>query len=213
MRWPWPERRRDGPPAGGGRITAHTAPRTGQAGAADPGAAAARPVWLLDVDGVLNARDPGWDGRRASGWAEAGHGRFHITWAPGLVERMRELGQSPAVEIRWATTWVPWIDQIEQLLGLPHWPAAYDGPYEGAGPAVPTPWRKLDAAHAVLEDERRPLIWTDDDAIPTDGDDFERLTIGRPSALLIRPAPHHGLQPDHLHAIEAFLRSGGTRID
>ena len=163
-----------------------------------------RAVWLLDVDGVLNAGEPGWGpGTARSGWARALGGTFRITWAEPLVARLVALDASGRAEIRWATTWVPWIGQIESLLGLPHWPSAFER--AGTHPGIPAPAQKLAAALAVLEAEGRRLVWTDDDAIPRTGPELARLTVQPARALLVRPAPLQGLQPDHLDAIEAFL--------
>ncbi len=236
MRWPWsradPDRALHAcdlvcPETGSGRALSSAPdradPRAGVERAPSPALASrtgprpsrgwagpAAPVWLLDVDGVLNAHDPGWNGDVAEGWARADRGRFRIRWSPALVHGIRTLAAGDVVEVRWATTWVPWIDAIEGLLGLPPWALAYDGPYEGSGtPATPTPWRKLDAALAVVEDEGRPLIWTDDDAIPTVGEELDRLTSGGQPALLVRPHHRHGLQPADLADIGAFIRSFG----
>ena len=165
-----------------------------------------RPVWLLDVDGVLNASRPGW-GRAAEGYAHAGGSRFGIRWSPELVHRLVAIHRAGGVEFRWATTWVPWIDEIESLLGLPSWPVAWDGPYEGVGtPAVPTPLRKVQTALHVVEQERRPLIWTDDDAIPMHGSVHDRIMSADVPCLLVRPASRTGLQPHEIDAIEDFLR-------
>src|SRR5690348_3934124 len=42
-------------------------------------------VWLLDVDGVLNANRPGWGGPPRGGNAQSGGDLFRIRWAPALV--------------------------------------------------------------------------------------------------------------------------------
>lgn len=163
-----------------------------------------RAVWLLDVDGVLNAGEPGWGpGTARSGWARALGGTFRITWAEPLVARLVALDASGRAEIRWATTWVPWIGQIESLLGLPHWPSAFDR--AGIPPSQPAPAQKLAAALDVVEREGRRLVWTDDDAIPRAGPGLDRLTVRPARTLLVRPAPLRGLQPDHVEVIEAFL--------
>ena len=169
-----------------------------------------RPVWLLDVDGVLNAHHPGWEGRPAEGYARAGGARFWIRWSPELVARLQQIDATGAVEIRWATTWVPWIESIEDLLGLPSWTAAWAGPYEGDGsPAIPTPIRKLSTALHIVERERRALIWTDDDAIPTRGPEHDRIAGAGVPCLLVRPNSRMGLQPADLDAIEQFLQHQG----
>lgn len=74
------------------------------------------PVWLLDVDGVLNASKPGWGGppRKTN---VAG---LTIRWAPPLVARIRTLHASGVVEVRWSTTWCGYPDQLADLGTLFH---------------------------------------------------------------------------------------------
>lgn len=209
MRWPWSGDR------AAPSLSREAAPPPSPEGARQPRrdtprptpAADDRPVWLLDVDGVLNASRPDWDGDVAEGPARAGGVPFRIRWSPALVQRIVALDDSGRVEIRWATTWVPWIDQIEQLLGLPSWPVAWSGPFEGVStPAIPTPLRKVQTALHVVEQERRPLIWTDDDAIPLHGPEHDRILSADVPCLLVRPATRTGLQPQEMDAIEAFVR-------
>jgi hypothetical protein len=71
-------------------------------------------------------------------------------------------------------------------------------------------WRlKHSAAEAVLADGR-PLIWTDDEALPAPGPGRDRLLVdGR--ALLIAPRSHRGLQPEDLDEIEAFVAGHADR--
>ena len=226
MRWPWSKAHSadDSTPSdpGGRRPTSgQTAvprsadssrtPSIRSAAAAEPGPDKdGRPVWLLDVDGVLNANRPGWGGRPAEGYAHAGDGQFWIRWSPELVRRIIAVHRTGAVEVRWATTWVPWIGAIEELLGLPTWPVAWEGPHEGVDtPAIPTPLRKVQTALYVVERERRPLIWTDDDAIPTHGSAHDRITSAGVPCLLVRPSSRAGLQPSDLDAVEEFLRENG----
>lgn len=161
------------------------------------------PVWLLDVDGVLNAPAPRWGGppRRA----DAVHTGevFRMSWAPELVAALRRLHRTGAVELRWATTWADESLQLERLFGLPELATAFAG--LGPSPAVKTPALKVAAALRVLEHEGRPLIWTDDDAIPGRGPLREALEAAGPPLLLIAPDPRHGLQPEDLDAVAGFL--------
>lgn len=164
---------------------------------------APKPVWLLDVDGVLNATDPGWDGPHRQGNAVANGMTFRLRWAPGLVARIARLHRSGSVEVRWATTWVDEIEQVERLLRLPRFPTAFTG--LGAAPSVKAPSLKWAAALEVVEGERRPLLWTDDDAITSWEAGIRRLGATGLPVMLVAPDPHTGLQPDHLAAIEDFL--------
>jgi hypothetical protein len=158
-----------------------------------------RPVWLLDVDGVINAARPGWGAAPRSGTAYCEGQPFRLRWAPALAARIRALHGSGSVEIRWCSTWCGDADQVERLLGLPRLDRAWDHPIGSTAAAI----AKLAAARAVLGQGRR-LIWTDDAAVPTSGPVHDELTAtGR--ALLIAPVPSRGLQPDDLDAIDAFL--------
>jgi hypothetical protein len=161
-----------------------------------------RPVWLLDVDGVLNAARPGWGAAPRSGTAYSDGQLFRLRWAPRLVTRIRGLHNGGLVEICWCSTWCSDADQVEGLLGLPRLGRAWQHPIGAAA----APAAKLAATRAALDQGRR-LIWTDDDAIPASGPLRDELTAtGR--ALLIAPRPNRGLQPAHLDAIEAFLTAG-----
>jgi hypothetical protein len=162
----------------------------------------AGPVWLLDVDGVLNAAQPGWGDTPQHGDAYVAGIAYRLRWAPELIARVREM-QHRGVEVRWATTWVDHIAQVERLMSLPAAPTAFTAVDVTDHPAGIA--RKLQAAIEVVENEGRPLIWTDDDAVPAHGPERERLEAAGVPLLLMRPHSRHGLQPADLEAIEEFL--------
>lgn len=163
------------------------------------------PVWLLDIDGVINANKPGWGAAprrvRCAG--------FVIRWAPKLIDRIRELHNTGGCEIRWASTWCGYPEQLEELsnrLRLHLEPAFTDRPRSKTWADL-----KLEAAERVLADGRR-LIWTDDDeagiapqfsAAVADAEQDGR-------ALLVAPRPNRGLQPADLDRIAEFaaVRAG-----
>jgi len=164
----------------------------------------ARPVLLLDFDGVLNVRGD-WEGATWDLASPLGRGTLHadgfgwpIRWAPGLVARLVALHASGRVDIRWCSTWIEHgTAQIEDLLGLPPFPHAYAlqaGERHSAA--------KARAALGVVA-EGRPLIWADDDAIPFTGP-AGRLRR-RPGVLLLEPSEWSGLRPSDLDAVDAFL--------
>jgi hypothetical protein len=76
-------------------------------------------------------------------------------------------------------------------------------------------WWKIGAALRVVEDEKRPLLWTDDDA-----DSFWnlpkpvrlRITTAQPT-LIVAPAPETGLCKRHLRQIDAFLTECAERSE
>jgi hypothetical protein len=161
------------------------------------------PVWLMDVDGVLNASRPGWGGppQRRLVWSPTDQASYPMRWAPDLIDRIRSLHVGGKVEIRWCTTWCPDAGELERLWRLPELERALVADPMPRGAAS---WPlKLAAAQAVLADGRR-LIWTDDEALPKAGETRDELTAGG-LALLIAPRPRHGLRPDDLDRIEAFV--------
>lgn len=160
------------------------------------------PVWLLDVDGVINARRPGWGGppRKRGCWSASDAYEYTICWAPPLIDRIRDLHETGIVEVRWCTTWCCNADALERLWALPPLPRAFTAPVKGDEASA----AKLAAVRRVLAEGRR-LVWTDDTEVPTSGDLHDEL-IADGRALLIRPKGATGLQPEHLDAIERFTR-------
>ncbi|WP_433076425.1 HAD domain-containing protein [Dactylosporangium sp. CA-052675] len=153
------------------------------------------PVWLLDVDGVINVKRPGWGAAPLQGRAYALGAEWRLRWAPALVQRIRRLHRDGVAEVRWCSTWCAWPGEVERLFKLPGLDRAF-------GEVPDFSVAKLAAARTVLREGRR-LVWTDDVEVPEPGPLHDELVRdGR--ALLIRPDPRRGLQPRHLDAIEAF---------
>jgi hypothetical protein len=162
----------------------------------------AAPVWLLDVDGVVNATKPGWHAAPARAWVYSTVDRceYRLRWAPALVQRLRALHVAGTVEIRWCTTWCLEAATLERLWHLPRLDRALTcEPMPRGSAAHPL---KLAAARRVLAADR-VLIWTDDAAVPGPGPLHDELTNGG-RALLIAPSARRGLTPQHLADIEAF---------
>lgn len=153
------------------------------------------PVWLLDVDGVLNAM---WDQTpwpettgatvRFPGWSR------HWVWSPNLVERIRALEAEGLVEIEWATTWAPHAGLLNETFGL-----------HGAPMYLSENKTRDKFAAAVYQVQHgRPYVWTDDEHVPeVESAAWHYLNS---DALLIKPDGRYGLTPEHMDAIEVFLR-------
>jgi len=161
-----------------------------------------KPIWLLDVDGVLNALD-----KRSKDWPhyETPVCRgYVIRYAPALIERMDALVAADKVEIVWLTTW--W----DNIIHLPftNWHGyrvantedeynafrKFSGSYD---------WWKRPVAQRLYTPGQK-MIWTDDDLA------FDRVSVEwvksvYPDVLGISPNTNHGLTPAHLDTIEAFL--------
>src|SRR5687768_389378 len=104
------------------------------------------PIWLLDVDGVINASRPGWGAAPRTGYAYAGRSEFKIRWAPALLQRIRKLHSEGLVEIQWCTTWCAFADQLERLFKLPPLGRAFTEEINGRAAAA----AKLSSAWSVL---------------------------------------------------------------
>jgi hypothetical protein len=156
-------------------------------------------VWLLDVDGVINASRPGWSERPNHGEAVAHGVPWTMRWSSSMVRQIRQIATSGSVEVIWATTWCPWADQLEAMFGLPKMPRAFTADDLDARPGHEL---KLEAALAVARQGGR-LIWTDDDAVPEGG--TARAALEAAGALLISPDRRYGLQPTDIQLIHERL--------
>lgn len=165
-------------------------------------------TWLLDVDGPINATDPGWSAppwnRKLLYQHEDPGGKtelreFKLRWSPHLITRIRKLIATGTVDVVWCTTWCPQAHQLEDLWGFPSLGRAWTTHLHGFH-AVQA---KRAAARAVLTAGRR-LIWTDDDAFPDRGPFIDELAALGGDLLLIKPDDRRGLRPADMATIEAF---------
>lgn len=177
-----------------------------------------KPIWLLDVDGVLNAVV----GYRKEypatwrNWEQQVLGGFTITWSPDLMERINKLLADDLVEIRWLTTWREEANaHLITPFGLTEMAVCPDedlgrcqlnlddewSPHEGKLSSYT--WWKFPAAR-FQHLEGRPLIWTDDDL------QFEpnatKWVAEVDNVLAISPDTAVGLTPGDLDRIEAFCK-------
>ncbi|MEV6964852.1 hypothetical protein AB0M47_07010 [Hamadaea sp. NPDC051192] len=159
------------------------------------------PVWLLDVDGVINTRRPLWGPQLHRGIVHSDDDDYPLHWAPRLITGIRRIHATGTIDIQWCTTWCAEADKLEQLLGLPPLGIAL----ETAALTDDADAAKLTAARRILADGRR-LVWTDDTAIPHEPTLVRELTA-RGQGLLIRPHPRRGLRPVDLARIARFARS------
>ena len=168
------------------------------------------PVWLLDIDGVLNSGSkPGWHAPPKRRYAYAGGQEFTMRWAPALLDCVRTLIDSQRIEVLWATSWVGETHQIERLMDLPRLECAFTLPANlepGDQRGAAAELAKRAAALDVVRTGRR-LLWTDDDAIWPAGPERDELTAA--GALLIEPDERRGLQPRDMEAIAAWLNADG----
>lgn len=177
------------------------------------------PVWLLDIDGVINAATLKPDphvyppGSWQEGHAVSNGRRWHIWWSRPVIDFINVVHASGRAEIRWHTTWQHEAQAVADLVGLPEFPVAdapefLTGSQEAARARLedrPEVWWKVGAAERVVLDEKRPLIWTDDDI----GDGLARARHSifheNDSVLLVCPPLRVGLTPRNLLGIGKFL--------
>lgn len=207
--------------------------------AADSAGRRGMPLWLLDVDGVLNAvalvPDPGvWpQWRRGVAGTDGGTRTWPITWAPAVIEELTRWMAQGRVEVAWLTTWAHDANgELGALLGMPQLPVAGTPPSRvntaAADPAGIPPrahaevagadavdpltghWWKFDAVRRLLAGAPdRALIWTDDDLAAEP--EVVAWMEEHTASLLIAPDPRVGLTPEDLRAVDGFLDAGTGR--
>ena len=170
-----------------------------------------RPVWLLDIDGVVNALGRGsvlgiWP---EQAWLGAvvramiprrGPMVLPIMAARPVLDFVAEVVRADAVEVRWHSTWrEAAVTELAPVLGLPDIPVSVAPEWTDPPPGV---WWKLPAAQRVVAAGRR-LVWTDDD-LAVLGDGLGSVSAS-PDALLLSPDPRTGLAAADLDRIRRFL--------
>jgi hypothetical protein len=183
-----------------------------------------RPVWLLDIDGVVNAIsvDPDPAVWPADCWVRAAATCTGVEWpllaAGPVLDFVRAVHRTGLAEIRWHTTWQHEAVGVSRALDLPEFPVQVAPEFrtvQAVGGATPVgaAWWKLPAAERVVAEEGRALLWTDDDCeFQLDGWTGEEHALRRtPSVLIVAPRTHVGLAPQDLRAMDAFLRAPQAR--
>jgi hypothetical protein len=186
--------------------------RYGRRVATDP----APPVWLLDIDGVVNvlARGGPPDCWPADAWLQRtvradvpdrGEMTLPILAARPVLDFVARVHASGAAEIRWHSTWrAAAVTALAPALGLPAVPISV-APEWAQTAAM---WWKIPAARRVAESGRR-LVWTDDQLTLYRGDvlsEPDLTALDRwAGALLLATDARVGLTPDDLRRIEEFL--------
>jgi hypothetical protein len=148
-------------------------------------------TWLLDVDGVLNARRHTWPDRIARRTISVDGESYPLAWSPTLVARVRELAADARVRIVWATSWCLHATHLEELWDLPTLARAWGVMHDSDAALAAA---KRDAFAAAADTGR--VIWTDDEHAP---DTRTEAILG------IRPHPKRGLGPADLDDIETFI--------
>jgi hypothetical protein len=160
------------------------------------------PVWLLDVDGVINAFRAGWWHTRPSivqVWSTADAYDYRIRYEPRLLDAIRAVHEQGLAEVTWCTTWCSDADALEDALDLPPLPRAFTAPVKGADACE----AKVAAARRVVA-AGRLLVWTDDVEVGHHADE-SAAWVEAGKALTIAPDDSRGLRPAHVRRIQAYL--------
>jgi hypothetical protein len=169
------------------------------------------PVWLLDIDGVINAvsREPVPGIWPDDQWVqvvvsaqipELGAMVLPILAARPVLDFVAETVRSRTAEVIWHSTWrEAAVADLAPVLGLPEIPVS-DAPEWDDRPAGV--WWKLPAARRVVASGRR-LVWSDDD-IAEFAPEVADLRH-RDDTLLISPRRSAGLTATDLKRIATFL--------
>lgn len=169
-----------------------------------------KPVWLLDIDGVVNAatKKPDRNVWPLKNWLATNVEGMPILASRNVLGFLREVHATGRAEIWWHTTWQESAQHLADALDLPTWPVRPAPEFADFNSAAGrSGWWKLPAAERVVQIEKRPLIWTDDDITWSIGGryDVDANLRAHAPALLVSPNERTGLTPKHLRQIGDFL--------
>lgn len=169
-----------------------------------------QPVWLLDIDGVLNTHPTRAAQRNV---VRTPTDDWTIDWNPAIIEVIKDVYARDVVDLVWLTTWEPEIHLISPLFDMPFLPCGHQVLHTVSTkfPNAPvTDWSK----RLVFNHYRslgHPVVWTDDSAI-----DVREVndTVGSlDDVLFIRPNYRIGLTPEHLVLIMSFIGRYANKVD
>lgn len=173
-----------------------------------------KPVWFLDVDGVINAvskienihysQFPTWEEKIVNG--------YKIRYSPEVVDFINKM--SERVEVRWLTTWRDKaVDMLAPALGINVFPfdnadgrwSPY-GNFNGQNYLPENRWWKLNVVLNHIENGGENFIWSDDDLYPQVRN-YVRKTADAEGmeSLFVTPEIKYGLTPQNLERIENFV--------
>lgn len=171
-----------------------------------------KPVWLMDVDGVIND----WRPPLAEGWVRfpTAHG-FEMTFDPTLLERIVSLHTSGAVEVKWLTTWCHDANEmLRENFGFPEdlYVLGYDH-YVDTRIAMRFPngsknwfkyhwWKLRTVDDFVSEFPDKRIIWTDDEIEETP--QAVEYIINNDNIFAVSPDPY--LTHDEVDSIEEWIK-------
>lgn len=175
------------------------------------------PIWLLDVDGVLNPFSSYLPSHYTVGSAARypGERANRVSWDPTIIGRIKQLHEDDAVEIQWLTTWGAGANgELRELFGFDRFELAADPPswaWRGWSSYSNKPhpqWWKLGAVKQLLDkDPSRRVVWTDDEiGLEPDALDLVKTS----NVFAVSPAPQEGLSLTDMSRIEQFVKGRQT---
>lgn len=168
------------------------------------------PIWLLDVDGVINtygggARPPhSWP---KSDWIITRISSQNVWVSKTVVDFIRSVHDQGEAEIRWHTSWQGHAYYLAEELGLPYFPVQF-APELGSYTEDAQGWWKVPPIQRLL-DEGRKVLWTDDDANALSVRELSALQAMGPVEV-IAPSYQTGLCRRHLRQITTILKDFGS---
>lgn len=171
----------------------------------------AKPIWLLDLDGVINAlgRVPATEAWPLEEWVleevANKHGNWPIRTARPVISFINYVHQTDGAEIRWHTTWQEEANKVSTAIGLPEFPIQDAPEYDESawGYYDPAKWWKLGAVERLLQQGYR-VLWTDDD-ITYALDRPTRLRLQVQGCRIISPASREGIIQRQINQITSYL--------
>lgn len=189
-----------------------------------------KPVWFLDIDGVLNVIPSA--SKRNSDTAphfkvwknwhpvtdvtvpnKVGFATYPIRVSPDLIDNVNAISEN--VDIHWLTTWKNLAPTIfAPTFGVKDFPVAdaygSESPFGSRyayGNLPEFRWWKLNAVIKDMEVNARPVIWTDDDISSSTSGSYVK-SIARDldiPILVIPPFDAKGIEPWHIDRIKEFV--------
>jgi len=162
-----------------------------------------KPIWFLDVDGVVNALPK--HGNASEGYQQTTILGFPIKYRPEVIEFINRIHRDGLAEVHWLTTWgADARYHFAKAVGLDDFEHAHEPAQSGSQERIvwlPT-WWKLQVIKSVAQGRR--FVFTDDDL----GADITRLIRDFANdTLLLTPCSEVGLDDEQLEHIDKFLRA------
>lgn len=160
-----------------------------------------RPIWFLDVDGVLNANNPKWS-EAPKTWAVFSRvtGKFYkMRYSLTLLRNIFEI--SKVCDIVWSSTWSDEPETLNETFGFSFASAFNYEEERKVSPNILVCDLKRQVAYDAVSSGRR-VIWTDDEIIEDKDLEFAGQT---PNALFIKPKSRTGLTKEDIIQIKSFV--------